>query len=95
MNLFEYTYDIVRQIPDGYISSYGAIADALGDKIAARAVGRMMNQNTNADTMPTATMLPYILSPNFLPMSANGAPIIIKSERFDKSISLILIPPES
>jgi len=52
MNLFEYTYDIVRQIPDGYISSYGAIAEALGDKIAARAVGRMMNQNPNADTMP-------------------------------------------
>jgi deoxyribonuclease V len=52
MNLFEYAYDIVRQIPDGNISSYGAIAEALGDKIAARAVGRMMNQNPNADTMP-------------------------------------------
>jgi len=52
MNLFEYTYDLVRQIPDGNISSYGAVAEALGDKIAARAVGRMMNQNPNADTMP-------------------------------------------
>ena len=52
MNLFEYTYNLVRQIPDGNISSYGAIAEALGDKIAARAVGRMMNQNPNADTMP-------------------------------------------
>ena len=52
MNLFDYTYDIVRQIPDGNISSYGAVAEALGDKIAARAVGRMMNQNPNADTMP-------------------------------------------
>jgi len=52
MNLFEYTYDIVRQIPEGRISSYGAVAEALGDKIAARAVGRMMNQNPNADTMP-------------------------------------------
>ena len=52
MNLFEYTYDLVRQIPDGNISSYGAVAEALGDKIAARAVGRMMNQNPNANTMP-------------------------------------------
>ena len=52
MNLFEYTYNLVRQIPAGKISSYGAVADALGDKIAARAVGRMMNQNPNADTMP-------------------------------------------
>lgn len=52
MNLFEYTYDLVRQIPEGKISSYGAIAEALGDKIASRSVGRMMNQNPNADTMP-------------------------------------------
>jgi len=52
MNLFDYTYDLVRQIPDGYVSSYGAIAEALGDKIAARAVGRMMNQNPDADEMP-------------------------------------------
>ena len=52
MNLFEYTYDLIRQIPDGKISSYGAVAEALGDKIAARSVGRMMNQNPNADTMP-------------------------------------------
>lgn len=52
MNLFEYTYNLVRQIPDGKISTYGAIAKALGDIIASRAVGRMMNQNPNADTMP-------------------------------------------
>jgi deoxyribonuclease V len=52
MNLFEYTYDLVRQIPDGMVSSYGAVAEALGDKVASRAVGRMMNQNPDADTMP-------------------------------------------
>jgi len=52
MNLFEYTYDLVRQIPDGMVSSYGAVAQALGDKVASRAVGRMMNQNPDVDTMP-------------------------------------------
>jgi len=52
MNLFEYTYDLVRQIPDGKISSYGAVAKALGDVRASRAVGRMMNQNPDADDMP-------------------------------------------
>ena len=52
MNLFEYTYDLVRQIPEGKISTYGTVANALGDKIAARAVGRMMNQNPDADEMP-------------------------------------------
>jgi len=52
MNLFEYTYSLVRQIPDGKISTYGAVARALGDIRASRAVGRMMNQNPNADDMP-------------------------------------------
>ena len=52
MNLFNYTYDLVRQIPEGKISSYGEVAKALGDIIASRAVGRMMNQNPNADNMP-------------------------------------------
>lgn len=52
MNLFDYTYDLVRQIPEGKISSYGEVAKALGDVIASRAVGRMMNQNPNADNMP-------------------------------------------
>lgn len=52
MNLYEYTYDLVRQIPEGMVSSYGEIAKALGDIKASRAVGRMMNQNPNADTMP-------------------------------------------
>ena len=52
MNLFEYTYDLVRQIPKGKISTYGAVARALGDIIASRAVGHMMNQNPDADNMP-------------------------------------------
>jgi len=52
MNLFEYTYDLVRQIPDHHISTYGAVARALGDIRAARAVGWMMNQNPDPDGMP-------------------------------------------
>jgi len=52
MNLYEYTFNLVRQIPEGMVSSYGAVALALGDIRASRAVGRMMNQNPNADDMP-------------------------------------------
>jgi len=52
MNLFEYTYNLLRQIPDGKISTYGAIARALGDERAARAVGWMMNQNRDPDNIP-------------------------------------------
>ena len=52
MNLFEYTYDLVRQIPNGRLSTYGAVARALGDIIASRTVGRMMNQNPDPEDMP-------------------------------------------
>jgi deoxyribonuclease V len=52
MDLYQYTYNLVKQIPDGRVSTYGAVAKALGDIRASRAVGRMMNQNPDPDTMP-------------------------------------------
>ncbi len=52
MDLFEYTYNLIRQVPAGHVTSYGAVAEALGDRVAARAVGRMMNQNPDPEGMP-------------------------------------------
>ena len=49
MNLYEETYKLTKQIPKGKVSTYGAIAIALGDKIASRAVGLMLNQNPYKD----------------------------------------------
>lgn len=40
---FEQVYDVVRQIPRGRVTSYGAIAAALGTKKSARMVGWAMN----------------------------------------------------
>ena len=40
---FELVYDVVRQIPKGRVTSYGAIAAALGTKGSARMVGWAMN----------------------------------------------------
>jgi len=45
-------YSLVSQIPEGSITTYGALADALGDDIAARAVGTMLNQNPNPIEVP-------------------------------------------
>ena len=36
-------FDVVRQIPKGRVSSYGAIASYLGTKLSARMVGWAMN----------------------------------------------------
>lgn len=42
-NFFENVYDVVRQIPKGRVTSYGAIANYLGTKSSARMVGWAMN----------------------------------------------------
>lgn len=42
-SFFELVYDVVRQIPKGRVTSYGAIASALGTKLSARMVGWAMN----------------------------------------------------
>ena len=42
-NFFEQVYEVVRQIPRGKVTSYGAIAAVLGTKLSARMVGWAMN----------------------------------------------------
>ncbi|RTL57611.1 MAG: MGMT family protein [Sphingobacteriales bacterium] len=42
-SFFEDVYDVVRQIPKGRVTSYGAIANFLGTKSSARMVGWAMN----------------------------------------------------
>ena len=42
-SFFEQVYDIVRQIPKGKVTSYGAIAACLGTRLSARMVGWAMN----------------------------------------------------
>lgn len=42
-SFFEAVYDVVRQIPRGRVTSYGAVAAALGTKLSARMVGWAMN----------------------------------------------------
>jgi len=52
MGLLVDFYAAVRQIPRGRVSTYGSIAIALGDKRAARAVGRMLHHNIYAPAVP-------------------------------------------
>jgi methylated-DNA-protein-cysteine methyltransferase related protein len=42
-SFFQDVYDVVRQIPKGRITSYGAVAAYLGTKLSARMVGWAMN----------------------------------------------------
>ncbi|MBK0371108.1 MGMT family protein [Flavobacterium agrisoli] len=51
-DFFERVYDIVRQIPYGQVTSYGAIANALGAARSARMVGWAMNAAHNREDVP-------------------------------------------
>jgi methylated-DNA-protein-cysteine methyltransferase-like protein len=44
----EKIYEIVRKIPKGKVTSYGAIADAIGARTTARMVGWAMNVSHTA-----------------------------------------------
>lgn len=46
-SFFELVYEIVRQIPPGKVTSYGAIAACLGTRSSARMVGYAMNNAHN------------------------------------------------
>ena len=51
-NFFERVYVIARQIPEGKVTSYGAIAKALGTERSARMVGWAMNASHNREDIP-------------------------------------------
>ncbi|MFY7666269.1 MGMT family protein [Flavobacterium sp.] len=49
---FERVYAVVRQIPEGRVSTYGAIAKCLGSAKSARVVGYAMNAAHNLPDVP-------------------------------------------
>ena len=51
-SFFQAVFDIVRQIPKGRVTSYGAIAAALGTKSSSRMVGWAMNQSHILKNVP-------------------------------------------
>lgn len=51
-SFFEKVYQVVKQIPYGRVTSYGAIAAYLGAKKSARMVGWAMNASHNLEDIP-------------------------------------------
>jgi len=50
--LAEETYRLLRQVPKGSVTTYGALAEALGAIEASRLVGQYMAQNPHAPEVP-------------------------------------------
>ncbi len=51
INFFQKVYEVVREIPEGRVTSYGAIAKYLGAGKAARMVGWAMNASFKDDPL--------------------------------------------
>jgi len=51
-NFFERVYNIAKQVPYGKVTSYGAIAKALGTARSARMVGWAMNASHGKHDVP-------------------------------------------
>lgn len=49
LSFFERVYDVVRQVPYGRVTNYGAIAKYLGAARSSRLVGYAMNASHNKD----------------------------------------------
>ena len=62
MDFFLKVYDVVKKVPYGRVTTYGAIANYLGSRKSARTVGWAMNSShTNSDTVSyTHLTLPTI-----------------------------------
>lgn len=56
-NFFERVYEVVRQIPYGKVTSYGAIAKYLGAARSARMVGWAMNASHAMEDVPAHRVL--------------------------------------
>jgi deoxyribonuclease V len=51
-DLWKETYDLVAQVPLGKVTTYGAVAEALGDIVASRFVGLAMSRNDDIVRVP-------------------------------------------
>lgn len=52
ISFFERVYEVVKQIPEGRVTSYGAIANYLGTTGSARMVGWAMNNASKMEDIP-------------------------------------------
>ena len=57
VDFFEKLYQVVRQIPEGRVSSYGAIARAIGSPQSSRMVGWAMNASHNVEDVPAHSVV--------------------------------------
>ena len=51
-NTYEKIYDVVKQIPKGYVATYGQVATLAGNRRWARVVGYALHANPDPENIP-------------------------------------------
>ena len=51
-DFYREVYELLREIPDGRVTTYGRIAERLGSRYYARAVGNALHLNPDGDKYP-------------------------------------------
>ena len=51
-DFYKEVYELLREIPDGKVTTYGRIAELLGSRYYARAVGNALHVNPDGDKYP-------------------------------------------
>jgi len=87
---FEQVYDVVRQIPPGRVTSYGAIAAALGTKKSARMVGWAMNSAHALASVPAHRVVNrqglltgkmHFATPDTMQQRLEGEGLVVKEDQ--------------
>lgn len=92
VHIFEKVYSIVRKIPVGKVTTYGAIAKSIGMKSSARLVGWALNADRGNTHMPyhrvvnrngQLTGKNYFPSPNLMREMLESEGIIFDDDKID------------
>lgn len=82
MTFFEKVYDVVKNIPQGKVASYGTVACLAGNKNMARQVGWALHANPAPEEIPCYRVVfkDGALSPAFAFGGENAQKVLLEKE---------------
>lgn len=100
-SFFEKVYNVVRDIPYGKVTTYGAIAKKIGTPKSARMVGWAMNASHELEDVPAHRVVnrkglltgkAHFSSPNLMQQLLESEGIIIKNNQIQNFEEFLWIP---
>ena len=104
LDFFRDVYDVVRLIPEGRVTSYGAIAKYLGSARSSRMVGWAMNASHRLPDVPAHRVLNrnglltgkhHFGNPNEMQRLLESEGIIVKDDQVQNFLSLFWDPNDA